>query len=372
MLVEGLTFDHVSNYGLEFDAQALEARKIIVRNMNVGSGSGNALTLSGYDTLLFRDSLVYACTTNSPGITGTVVYVTATDTSAVIKHVTIANNSGDGLEIFTDTAPASVTDVIAWGNSGYDILAKKYADDSPNPKVSYSDYAVFSAGLDLDATNITTDPLFINPAAENFALKTMIAGWPKDSPAINKGTLSANCPSCVDLSGDPRYVGSRVDMGAYESVVDDRTNIVVTTTADNGSNSTPTTGSLRAAIKNANASAGASKITFGGSLTASRHHDAGDDRRHHARWLDAKHVAQLYESIQREPVRIPRWCRNHPGRVARAVVCIECAAQRDGAADVWFQRRGDQTRRRRQPHHYRQQVRRRVPDSEQRRGKDYR
>jgi hypothetical protein len=267
MLVEGLTFDHVSNYGLEFDAQALEARKIIVRNMNVGSGSGNALTLSGYDTLLFRDSLVYACTTNSPGITGTVVYVTATDTSAVIKHVTIANNSGDGLEIFTDTAPASVTDVIAWGNSGYDILAKKYADDSPNPKVSYSDYAVFSAGLDLDATNITTDPLFINPAAENFALKTMIAGWPKDSPAINKGTLSANCPSCVDLSGDPRYVGSRVDMGAYESVVDDRTNIVVTTTADNGSNSTPTTGSLRAAIKNANASAGASKITFGGSLT---------------------------------------------------------------------------------------------------------
>jgi hypothetical protein len=263
MLVEGLTFDNTSAYGIQFEAQNLELRKIIVRNMNVAAGSGNALTLNGYDSVLFRDSLVYGCTLN-----GSAVYVTPSSTSAVVKHVTIANNAGNGLQLYTDTGTqASATDVIAWGNSGYDILALKYDANAPNAKVSYSDYAVFSNGLDLDATDITTDPLFINTAAENYGLKTMIAGWPKDSPAINTGTLSANCPSCADLSGNPRYVGSRVDMGAYESNVDDRTNIVVTTTADNGSNSAPTTGSLRAAIKNANAAPGASRITFGGSLT---------------------------------------------------------------------------------------------------------
>jgi hypothetical protein len=263
MLVEGLTFDNTAEYGVTFVAKNLEVRKIIVRKVNVAAGSGNALTLNGNDSLLFRDSLVYGCTTDASAVDVTPA------TSTVVKHVTIANNTGNGLTIYTDTdTQASVTDVISWGNSGgYDIIALKYDVNAPNTKVSYSDYAVFSNGLDLDATDITTDPLFINTAAENFALKTMIAGWPKDSPAINTGTLSANCPSCADLSGNPRYVGSHVDMGAYESNVDDRTNIVVTTTADNGSNSAPTTGSLRAAIKNANAAPGASKITFGGSLT---------------------------------------------------------------------------------------------------------
>lgn len=270
MLVEGVTFDNVSHLGIEFDAQNLEVRKIIVRNMNVVSNgtSYSALSLSGYDTLLFRDSLVYGCTTDSAVAGAIRAAVDIGPSNTTVKHVTIANNTGNGLAIDTDTGDQiSITDNIIWGNSSYDIIAHYFDAGAPAPTVSYSDYGVFSNGLNLEATNISKDPLFINTAGENYALKTMIAGWPKDSPAINKGTLSANCPSCVDLSGNPRYVGSRVDMGAYESNVDDRTNIVVTTNADNGDNNTPTSGSLRAAIKNANATAGASKITFGGSVT---------------------------------------------------------------------------------------------------------
>lgn len=271
MLIEGLTIDNVSHFGVQFETDnALDVRKIIVRNMNVVTNgtSYSALTVAGHGSTLFRDSLVYNCTTSSAAAGATRAAVYTTTGNVTIKHVTIANNSGNGLALLTDNgSQVSATDNIVWGNSGYDLAAVYYDAGAPPPTVSYSDYGTFSSGLDLQATNTTKDPLFINTAAENYALKTMLAGWPNDSPAINTGTLSANCPGCVDLSGNPRYVGSRVDMGAYESNVDDRTNIVVTTAADNGDNNAPTTGSLRAAIKNANASAGASKITFGGSVT---------------------------------------------------------------------------------------------------------
>jgi len=106
------------------------------------------------------------------------------------------------------------------------------------------------------------DPLFVSAGTGNYRLKVS----PTVSPAINTGLIS-NSMTDVDLTGGVRVVGSTVDMGAYESAVDDTipTTLVVTNTGDNGGvNPAPNagTGTLRQAIVDANANPDFSYITF--------------------------------------------------------------------------------------------------------------
>lgn len=95
------------------------------------------------------------------------------------------------------------------------------------------------------------------------------------SPAINTGQTSIEAVQsglsipAQDLDGPAgaRLVGSKYDMGAYESAVNDSSIITVTSTNDSG------TGSLRSAIISANASPGLQKIHFNipGSCTPNPH-----------------------------------------------------------------------------------------------------
>lgn len=77
------------------------------------------------------------------------------------------------------------------------------------------------------------------------------------SPAIDSGTqiVPGGLPS-TDIVGNPRVVGADVDRGAYESSYDSSTVQLVTNPNDNGA------GSLRAAIHNANLTAGKNTIKF--------------------------------------------------------------------------------------------------------------
>lgn len=61
------------------------------------------------------------------------------------------------------------------------------------------------------ASNISADPLFIEAANGNFRIQ-------EGSSCINSGTNLEWMSAGVDLDGNPRKMGSRVDMGAYERI----------------------------------------------------------------------------------------------------------------------------------------------------------
>lgn len=107
---------------------------------------------------------------------------------------------------------------------------------------------------------ITADPRFVNAAAGDFHLRESAPV----SLAINSGMTPIEAaqfgvffPSQdIDGPAGARVVGSRVDIGAFESSVNDASTIVVTSTSDSGS------GSLRQALISANAASGTQTIQF--------------------------------------------------------------------------------------------------------------
>jgi hypothetical protein len=108
------------------------------------------------------------------------------------------------------------------------------------------------ADVPVGSTSGTTsaDPDFVNAAAGDFRLQV-------GSPGINTGTNTIPTGvSSTDLQGNPRFVGSAIDRGAFESGVGGATVLQVTSTADSGS------GTLRSAITTANAQIGPNRIEF--------------------------------------------------------------------------------------------------------------
>lgn len=96
----------------------------------------------------------------------------------------------------------------------------------------------------------SADPDFVNPTTGDFRLQV-------GSPGINTGTNTIPTGvSGTDLQGNPRFVGSSIDRGAFESGVGGATVLQVTSTADSG------TGTLRSAITTANAQIGPNRIEF--------------------------------------------------------------------------------------------------------------
>jgi len=192
-----------------------------------------------------------------------------------LPDTTIFNNTfarnGSGLNLsqdfFTDPGVVFITNNIAWGNSNYDL--RVYDLDAP-PNVTYNLIGSPIVGpiqdpapCDLPCVPsnhnlFATDPIFVNDVNIDVTKRdyhlhhlstTPDAG---DSPAINAGTVNVfNGISAADIEGNDRIVGSAPDMGAYESPVDDQHRYKVTTTADNGSNTSPVPNSLRWALKSA-------------------------------------------------------------------------------------------------------------------------
>ncbi|MCC6561337.1 MAG: right-handed parallel beta-helix repeat-containing protein [Xanthomonadales bacterium] len=145
---------------------------------------------------------------------------------AVCKTGTVAHN------LFRSNTPRDL-DLVA-GNA-MNVIGNLY-DQMPSDGIGGQNVGNFSA-----------DPLFVNPGAGDYRLQLA-------SPAINQGATLTDLTQ--DLAGNGRQVGSRTDLGAYESNLNDLIQVLVTNSADSGA------GSLRQALLDANANPNHTLVRF--------------------------------------------------------------------------------------------------------------
>lgn len=188
-------------------------------------------------------------------------FIGSNDSSDVvsIQHTTVADNPNQGVCINRsfltpqdDGYRVRIDNNIFHGNSMSLII-----DDT-------SDYVVRNNVIDgfladfgaadpgASGNNIPNDPLFVNPGAGDFRLGN-------SSPAINTGgtTTFGGLPQ-FDVVGNPRFVGPRPDMGAYESADTGAGELLTVTNTSDGVG----VGSLRWALNQANANPNFSVILF--------------------------------------------------------------------------------------------------------------
>lgn len=149
--------------------------------------------------------------------------------SPLIQNVTMTNNytiaaGGGALQFYNEARPV-FENCIIWGNDWYgehnaisdgsqifvwgsdcapefynSILQGGYKEVHGNSSIAVYD----------TVTMLDSDPMFVDIQNRDFRLQ---AG----SPAINSGSFDTDGIPSKDLSGNPRIVGDRIDIGCYES-----------------------------------------------------------------------------------------------------------------------------------------------------------
>jgi parallel beta-helix repeat protein len=140
----------------------------------VGWGSSNVIHLIG--------NTFYGNHANKGGG----IYLSYGNTANVYNNIIYENTAAQGKDIYL----GSIANRIGYSNNYSDIFGAWTASGS----------------------NLNTDPLFLDPANNDFHLKP-------NSPMINAGTTAVPDPPglpSADIEGNPRVIGSAPDIGAYE------------------------------------------------------------------------------------------------------------------------------------------------------------
>jgi predicted outer membrane repeat protein len=129
---------------------------------------------------------------------------------AAITNCTVYGNQASykGGGIYCENSTVSVWNSIVWGNS-WGAYNKQIFPLSSTVTVDYCDVELGAGETPWGGHCIDEDPAFIDPVNGDFHLSEV-------SPCINKGFNEAPCILDTDLEGNPRIIGSIVDMGAYE------------------------------------------------------------------------------------------------------------------------------------------------------------
>ena len=152
--------------------------------------------------------------------------------AAVITNNTITNNSsplGGGI-FFTVNSSPTIKNCIIWGNiestSGKQVFMD---DETSDPNFYYCDIMAGQSAIGLNnnvfylgnySNNINASPLFVSPSlGVGNGFSSMLNGWniQNGSPCINLGDPSGTYSS-TDITGNNRISGTRIDIGAFESL----------------------------------------------------------------------------------------------------------------------------------------------------------
>jgi len=201
---------------LEYDASPT-IENVVIKNNNGIAGGG--IFCGNNSTPLLKDITIE---NNTAGLgTGGGVYCCSSSVLLVFNS-SISNNSaimGGGIYSYVDNI-IRVTNSILWENSPQEIYLDEQSYYSSSIEVSYSDIQGGEAGIVTNGNvtinwlegNIDEDPLFEGTSDHPYMLSN-------ESPCINTGTpdtTGLNLPE-LDLAGNPRIYGGRIDMGAYEN-----------------------------------------------------------------------------------------------------------------------------------------------------------
>jgi hypothetical protein len=206
-----------SGGGIElFAAGAPTIRGNVIRANSAYDGGGGIDIVNQSDALIVQNLIIDNQAGQGGGIYWGVPYGAR---GPLLVNNTIANNQGNGSGIFATgfDAQAQLFNNIVVGASGQSaVYCDPYYDPSPPALVSnnvYSSGASAYGGSCGDLTgingNISGDPLFVDPVANDYHLA---AG----SPSIDAGDNSAPALPAVDVDGDPRISGGIVDQGVDE------------------------------------------------------------------------------------------------------------------------------------------------------------
>jgi hypothetical protein len=186
---------------------------VIERNFVNEAGVGiEALSEPGQvntHDVAIRNNVVENC--NAPGAYGILIgtWYSQTDGSSVY-NINVWNNTFYGNTDAVVIRPM-VSSTVAWENNIFANNGTTYVNSlNWNPgTVGYNVY--FGGGSGPGSNNLTSDPLFVSASTGNFSLQST-------SPAINAGDplSSTTIVGTVDFVGNPRILGGRINIGAYE------------------------------------------------------------------------------------------------------------------------------------------------------------
>ena len=224
MVLDGINFiNGKENFGaVNLIAQSSAFMRTSVFNCSITesettNSSGAVLSMFNWDT---SESDRTIANTVIGGNDGSGIYAQLHDGATArwrIINTTISNNKNigsngygiDALSLVNGVLNAHVYNSTIWGNDqeAIKIWGKNNTfnvDHSNINNVSKTQGAIYQPGMGM----LNTDPLYVDPTSGNYRLQA-------SSPMIDVG-VNTGVPQ-IDFEGDPRLVGTRVDIGADEA-----------------------------------------------------------------------------------------------------------------------------------------------------------